>query len=68
MVTGGKSGIGRSIDRRFLKEDAKVALSGPDKAKGVDTLAEMKSLEAIAHLFGFAALIVVAPDLAANPA
>ena len=44
IVTGGNSGIGRSIVRRFVKEGARVALAGRDKAKGADTVAEMRAL------------------------
>ena len=51
LVTGGNSGIGRAIVRRFVKEGARVAIIGRDKAKGEDTLAEMKSLGADAAFF-----------------
>lgn len=44
IVTGGNSGIGRSIVRRFVQEGAGVALVGRDRAKGADALAEMKGL------------------------
>ena len=51
LVTGGNSGIGRGIVRRFVKEGARVALAGRDKAKGADTLAEMKGLGADAEFY-----------------
>ncbi|HEY8014615.1 MAG TPA: SDR family NAD(P)-dependent oxidoreductase, partial [Dongiaceae bacterium] len=51
LVTGGNSGIGRGIVRRFVKEGARVALAGRDKAKGADTLAEMKALGADAEFY-----------------
>ena len=51
LVTGGNSGIGRSIVRRFVKEGARVAIVGRDKAKGADTLAEVKALGADAEFY-----------------
>jgi NAD(P)-dependent dehydrogenase (short-subunit alcohol dehydrogenase family) len=44
LVTGGNSGIGRGIVRRFVTEGARVAIVGRDEAKGRDTLAEMRAL------------------------
>src|SRR5215831_20735171 len=51
LVTGGNSGIGRSIVRRAVKEGAKVAIVGRDAAKGGDTLTEMKAEGADAAFF-----------------
>jgi NAD(P)-dependent dehydrogenase (short-subunit alcohol dehydrogenase family) len=44
IVTGGNSGIGRGIVRRFLNEGATVVFNGRDEAKGQDTLEEMQGL------------------------
>lgn len=49
LVTGGNSGIGRTIVRRFIQEGAQVAFAGRDGAKGTDTLAEMRALGADAE-------------------
>jgi NAD(P)-dependent dehydrogenase (short-subunit alcohol dehydrogenase family) len=46
LITGGNSGIGRGIVRRFLNEGANVVFNGRDEAKGQDTLAEMRDLNA----------------------
>src|SRR5258706_3689602 len=51
LVTGGNSGIGRSIVRRFVKEGARVAIVGRDRVKGADTLLEMKALGADAEFY-----------------
>ena len=42
LVTGGNSGIGRGIVRCAAAEGARVAIAGRDRAKGEDTLAEVR--------------------------
>jgi 3-hydroxybutyrate dehydrogenase len=41
LVTGGSRGIGRGIVEAFLREGAKVALSGRSQEKGEQALQEM---------------------------
>jgi NAD(P)-dependent dehydrogenase (short-subunit alcohol dehydrogenase family) len=42
LVTGGNSGIGRGIARRAAAEGARLAIVGRDRAKGADTIAELR--------------------------
>ena len=51
LVTGGNSGIGRGIVRRFLNEGAKVVFNGRDEEKGKDTLEEMQAIESSTTFF-----------------
>ena len=46
LVTGGNSGIGRGIVRRFLNEGATVVFNGRDETKGNETLEEMQAINA----------------------
>ena len=41
VVTGGNSGIGRGIVRRFAQEQAILVIAGRDQAKGEDVVAEL---------------------------
>ena len=51
LVTGGNSGIGRSIVHRFVREGATVAFVGRDHAKGASVAAETKQLGGEALFF-----------------
>ena len=44
LVTGGNSGIGRANALRAAAEDARVAITGRDSAKGARVLSELRSL------------------------
>ncbi|MDB6083678.1 MAG: dehydrogenase, short-chain alcohol dehydrogenase like protein [Gammaproteobacteria bacterium] len=51
LVTGGNSGIGRSIALRAAAEGARVAITGRDPAKGASVLAELQAAGAEAAFF-----------------
>jgi NAD(P)-dependent dehydrogenase (short-subunit alcohol dehydrogenase family) len=51
LVTGGNSGIGRGIVGCAAEEGARVAIAGRDRAKGEDTLAELRGRGAEAAFF-----------------
>lgn len=51
LVTGGNSGIGRSIVREAVRDGAKVAIVGRDAEKGENTRAEMAALGGAAEFF-----------------
>jgi NAD(P)-dependent dehydrogenase (short-subunit alcohol dehydrogenase family) len=51
LVTGGNSGIGRGIARRAAAEGARLAITGRDRAKGADTVAELRKAGAEIEFF-----------------
>ena len=51
LITGGNSGIGRSITHRFVHEGASVAFVGRDETKGASVLKELESVGADCAFF-----------------
>ena len=51
LITGGNSGIGRGIVRRFARQGATIAFVGRDEKKGLAVLDELKGLNADGAFF-----------------
>lgn len=51
IITGGTSGIGEVIAKRFAKEGAKVAIIGRNKERGEKIVSEINSSEKKAVFF-----------------
>ncbi|HEX2908100.1 MAG TPA: SDR family NAD(P)-dependent oxidoreductase, partial [Phototrophicaceae bacterium] len=52
LITGGNSGIGRTVARLFAAEGARVVIAARNAAKGRETVEEIQKPGGTAHFIG----------------